>query len=231
MAGQKAHEKIFSTENHQEMQIKIKMRYHLTPSRIAILSMTTDNKCWWGRGERKPQYTVGVNVNWWGHTKKYVGSLKELKVEPSLLLLFSRSVVFNSLWPHGLQHARIPCPSPSRRIGSNSCPLSWWYHLTISPSVTPFSSCLQSLSAPGSFLMSWLFTSGSQSIGASTSASVLPMNNQDWFPLGVNGLTLFLSKGLSRVFFNTTLRKHQFFSAQPFLWSNSPIHTWRLAKP
>ena len=115
-----------------------------------------------------------------------------------LLLLFSCSVVFHSLWPHGLQHARLPCPSPSPRAFSNSCPLSWWSHPTISSSVFPFSSCLQSFSASGSFLMSWLFASGGQNIEASASASVLPMNTQDWFPLGWTGWISLLSKGLSK---------------------------------
>ena len=107
-----------------------------------------------------------------------------------LLLLFSRSIVSNSFWPQGLQHARLPCPSPSRRACSNSCPLSWWCHSTISSSVVPFSSCLQSFPASGSFLISQLFASGGQSIRASASASVLPVNFQDWFPLGLTGFDL-----------------------------------------
>ena len=106
-----------------------------------------------------------------------------------------------------------------------------WYHPTISPSVIPFSSCLQSFPASGSFSMSQFFTSGSQSIGASASASVLPMNFQDWSPLGWTGWTPLQSKGLSRVFSNTTVQKHQFFGAQLSLWSNSYIHTWLLEKP
>ena len=146
-------------------------------------------------------------------------------------ILFSCSVVSNSLRPHGLQHARLPCPSPSPRACSNSCPLSRWCHPTISSSVVPFSSCLQSFPASGSFLMSWLFISGGQSIGASASALVLPMNIQDWFPLGWTGWTSLQSKGLSRVFSNTTVQKHQFFDYQPSLWSNSHIHTWQLEKP
>ena len=129
-----------------------------------------------------------------------------------------------SLWPHGLQHARLPCTSPTPRVCSNSCPLSPWCHPTISSSVIPFSSCLQSFPASGSFLMIWLFTSGGQSIGASVSASVLPMNIQDWFPLGWTGWISLQSKGLSRVFSNTTVPKHQFFSTQPSLWSN--CHKW-----
>ena len=113
---------------------------------------------------------------------------------------FSCSVVSNSLWPHGLQHARLPCPSPTPGACSNSCPSSRWCHPTISSSVVPFPSCLQSFPASGSFPMSQFFTSGGQSIGISASASVLPMNIQDWFALGLTGWISLLSKGLSRVF-------------------------------
>ena len=135
------------------------------------------------------------------------------------------SVVSNSLWPHGLQHTRLPCPSPFPRDCSNSCPLSQWCHPTISTSAVCFSSCLQSCPASGSFLMSWIFASGGQSIGASASASVLSMNIQGWFPLGLTGLISLLSKGLSRVFSSTTVWRHQFFGAQPFLMSSSHIYT------
>ena len=127
---------------------------------------------------------------------------------------FSRSVVSNSLWPHGLQHPRIPCLTPTPRAYSNSCPLSWWCHPTISSSVVPFSLLLQSFPASGYFQMSQLFTSGGQSIGVSASASVLPKNIQDWFPLGWTGLISLQSKGLSRVFSITTVQKHQFFGSQ-----------------
>ena len=127
---------------------------------------------------------------------------------------FSRSVVYNALGPHGLQHARPPCPSPTSGVYLNSCSLSRWYHPTISSSVIPFSSCLQSFPASGSFQMSQFFASGSQSIGASASVSVLPMNIQDWFPLGLTGWISLQSKELSRVFSNTTVQKHQFLSAQ-----------------
>ena len=120
---------------------------------------------------------------------------------------------------------------PVLRVYSNSCPLSCWCHPTISSSIVPFSSCLQSFPASGCFPMSWLFTTGGQSIGASASASVLPMNIQDWFPLGLTGWISLQSKGLSRVFSNTTAQKHQFFGAQLSLWSNSHIHTWLLEKP
>ena len=119
---------------------------------------------------------------------------------------FSHSVVSDSLWPHGLQHTRPPCPSPVPRVYSNSCPLSRWCHPTISSSVVPFS-CLQSFPASRSFQKSQFFTSGGRSIGASAWASVFPMNIQDWFPLGWTGLISLQSKGLSRVFSNTTVQK------------------------
>ena len=131
-----------------------------------------------------------------------------------LLLLFSCSVMSDSLLPHGLQHAWLPCPSLSLGVCSNSCPLSRWCHPTISSSVV-FFSCPYSFPASGSFPMSQLFALGGQSTGAS--ASVLPMNIQDWFPLRLTGLISFLSKRLSRVFSNATVRKHQFFGTQPSL--------------
>ena len=125
---------------------------------------------------------------------------------------FSCPVVSYSLWPHGLQYARLPCPSPTPGACSDTCPSSWWCHATVSSSVIPFF-CLQSFPASGSFLISWFSASGDLSIGASASASVLPVNIQDWFPLGLTGLIL-QSKGLSRAFSNPTVQKHQFFSAQ-----------------
>ena len=137
----------------------------------------------------------------------------------------------DSLQPHGLQHTRPPCSSPTPGAYSNSCPLSRRCHPTISSSVVPFSSCLQSFPASGSFPVSWLFALGGQSSGASASASVLPMNIQHLFPLGLTGLISSQSKGLSEVFSNTTVWKHHFFSTQPSLWSNSHIHTWLLEKP
>ena len=139
------------------------------------------------------------------------------------------SVVSDSLWPHGLQQARFLCPSPTPGAYSNSCLLSRWCHPTISSSVAPFSSWLQSFLASGSFPMSQFFTSGSQSIGVS--ASVLAMNIQDWFPLGLASLTSLQSKGLLRVFSNTTVQKLQFFGALPSLWSSSHNHTWPLRRP
>ena len=132
-----------------------------------------------------------------------------------------------TLQPHEPQHTRPPCQSPTPRVHPNTCPLSRWCHPTISSSVIPFSSCPQSFPASGSFQMSQLFASGGQSIGASASASVLPMNIQDWFPLGWSVWISLQSKGLSRVFSNTAVQKHQFFSAQ----SNSHILTWPLEKP
>ena len=144
---------------------------------------------------------------------------------------FNCSVMSNFLWPRGLQHARPPCPSPTPGVHPNSCPWSRWCHPAISPSVISFSSCPQSFPASGSFQMSQLFTSGGQSIGVSASASVLPMNTQDWSPLGWTGWISLQSKGLSRVFSNTTVQKHQFFSTHLSLQSNSHIHTWPLEKP
>ena len=143
---------------------------------------------------------------------------------------FSCSVMSDSLRPHGLQHARPPCPSPTPRDYSNPCPSCRWCYPTISSSVVPFS-CPQSLPASGSFPMSWFFTAGGQSIGVSASASVLPMNIQDWFPLGWTGWISLLSKGLSRVFSNNTVQKHQFSGAQLSLWFNSHIPSWLLGKP
>ena len=144
---------------------------------------------------------------------------------------FSRSVMSNSLRPHESQHARPPRPSPAPEVYSDSCPSSQWCHPSISSSVVPFSSCPQSLPASGSFPMSQLFTWGGQSIGVPASASVLPMNTQDWSPLGWTGWISLQSEGLSRVFSNTTVQKHQFFGAQLPSQSNSHIHTWPLEKP
>jgi len=131
-----------------------------------------------------------------------------------LSVQFNCSGMSNSLWLHGLQHTRLCCPSPTPRACSNSCPSSQWCHPTVSSSVIPFSSHFQSCPASGSFEMSQFFTSGGQSIGGLPSASVLPMNIQDWFPLGWTGWTSLQFKGLSRVFSNTTVQKHQFFGAQ-----------------
>ena len=141
---------------------------------------------------------------------------------------FSRSVVHDSLWRHGLQHARLPCPLPIP--GAYSCSSSRWCHPNISYFVIPFS-CLQSFLASGAFPMSQFFKSGGQSIGVSVATSVFSMNIQDWFPLGLTGLISLQSKGLSRGFSNTSVQKHQIFGAQLSLWSNSHIHTWLPEKP
>ena len=144
---------------------------------------------------------------------------------------FIPSVVSDSLRPHESQHARPPCPSPTPGVHPNSCPSSRWWHPAISSSIVPFSSCPQSLPASRSFPMSQLFAWGGQSIGVSASASVLPMNTQDWSSLGWTGWISLQSKGLSRVFSNTTVQKHQFFGAQLSSQSNSHIRTRLLEKP
>jgi len=143
---------------------------------------------------------------------------------------FSRSVMSDSLWPHESQHTRPPCPSPTPGVHSNSRPSSQWCHPAISSSVIPFSSCPQSLPASGSFPMSQLFTWSGQTTGVSALASDLLKNTQDWSPLEWTGWLSLQSKGLSRVFSNTTVQKHQFFGAQLSLQSNSHIHTWPLEK-
>ena len=144
---------------------------------------------------------------------------------------FSHSVVSDSLWPHELQHARPPCPSPTPGVHTNPCPSSRWCHPAISSSVIPFSSCPQSLPASESFPMNQLFIWGGQSIGVSALASFLPKNTQGWSPLEWTGWISLQSKGLSRVFSNTTVQKHQFFGAQPSSQSNSHVHTWPQEKP
>ena len=152
-------------------------------------------------------------VNWMlpGHA---LLSAVHRATSPCASVQFSRSVVSNSLRPHELQHTRPPCPSPTPRVYPNSCPLSRWCHPTISSSIIPFSSCLQSFPISGSFQMSQLFVSGGQNIGVSASTSVLPTNTQNWSPLGWTSWVSFQSKGLSRVFSNTTVQKHQFFGTQ-----------------
>ena len=139
----------------------------------------------------------------------------------TLSVQFSHSVMSNSLRPHGLQHARLPCSSTTPRAYSNSCPLSRWCHPTISSSVIHFSPCLQSFPASGSFTVRQFFTSDGQSFEVSASASVLPMNIQDWFPLRLTGLISLQSKELSRVFSLTTVWKHQFFGTWLSLWASS----------
>ena len=149
----------------------------------------------------------------------------------SVSVQFSRSVMSDSSQPHESQHARPPCPSPTPGLHSDSRPSSQWCHPATSSFVIPFSSCLQSFPASGSFPVSQFFTSVGQSIGVSASASVLPRNIQEWFPLGWTGWISLKSKGLSGVFSKITVQKHQFFGAQLSLGSNSHIHTWLLEKP
>ena len=143
----------------------------------------------------------------------------------------SHSVMSDSLWPHESQHTRPPCLSPTPRVYPKPCPSSQWCHPTISSSVVPFSSCPQSLPASGSFLMSQLFAWGGQSTGVSASASLLPMNTQDWSPLEWTGWISLQFKGLSKVFSSTTVQKHQFYGTPLSSQSNSHIRTWPLEKP
>ena len=149
----------------------------------------------------------------------------------SVSVQFSRSVMSNSFWPHESQHAGPPCPSPTPGVHSDSRPSSQWCHPAISSSVVPFSSCPQSLPASKSFPMSQLFAWGVQSIGVSALASFLPKKSQGWSPSEWTGWISLQSKGLSRVFSNTTVQMHQFFGAQPSSQSNSHIHTWPQEKP
>ena len=165
---------------------------------------------------------------------KTTGEFRNLKswfLVQFISVQFSHSVMSDSLRSHEPQYSRPPCPSPTPRVHPNPCPLSRWCHPTISSSVIPFSSCPWSFPASGSFQMSHLSTSGGQSIGVSASASVLSMNTQDWSPLEWTCWISLQSKGLSRVSSNTTVQKHQFFSAQLSSQSNSHIHTWPLEKP
>ena len=197
----------------------------------------------------------GITKNWtrlsnWVHTHIHTHT-QESTFWPLKVYMYHgcRLVMSDSLPPSELQHTRLPCPSPSPRACSSSCPLSRWCHPTISSSVVPFSSCLQSPMMPpnhlvlccpllllpsisptsGSFQMSQFFASGGPSIGAST--SVLPVNIQDWFPWALTSLISLQSKGPSRVFSSTTVQKPQFCGAQPSLWFNSHIHMWVLEKP
>ena len=163
-------------------------------------------------------------LEWSQKPKRKCHLSRDLK--KTILLFFICLVMSSSLQPHGLQYTRLSCPLLYPGAYSNSCPLSQWCYPVILSSVIPFSSCLQSLSALGSFLMSKLFSWGGQNIGVSASASVLPMNIQGWFPLRFTGLNSLLSKPLSRVFSNTTVQKYEFFGVQPSLGSKSHIHTW-----
>ena len=161
--------------------------------------------------------------DWINNISKYLSD--------KLLVQFSHSVMSHSLRLHELQHTRLPCPSPTPRLHSDSRPSSWWCHPAISCSVIPFSSCPKSLPASESFPMSQLFAWGGQSTGVSALASFLPKNTQDWFPSEWTGWISLQSKGLSRVFSNITVQKHQFFGTQLSSQSNSHIHTWPLEKP
>ena len=165
-------------------------------------------------------YILGLQTHTFGLGVCFV----QLTSSPPGSVQFSCSAVSNYFWPHGLQHARPPCPSLTPGVYPNS--LSWWCHPIISSSAVTFSSHLQSFPTSGSFQMSQLFTSSSQSIGVSASGLVLPMNTQDWSPLEWTALISLQSKGVSRVFSNTAVQKHQFFSTQLFSQSNSHIHTW-----
>ena len=192
-----------------------------------------------GMTKIKPRKFMCVLCPWGSNSLKqdlehtFLLRIRKAEVSCCLLLVFCYCSISkscpNSLRPDGLHHARLPCPSLSPRICSNWCPLNQWCHPTISPSVTPIYSSPQSFPATGSFPMSWLFPSGGQSIG--TSASVLPVNIQGWFPLGLTGLRSLLSKGLSSIFSSTTVWKHQFFGTQPSLWSSFHICTWLLENP
>ena len=200
------------------------------------LGCSTQTPYLWGTGLVAPWHVGSYSPNQgWNpsprHCKADSQPLDQGSPSKSLSSVqFSHSVMSNSLRPHGLQHARPPCPSPTSGVCSNSCPLSQWCHPTISSSATPVSSCPQSFPASGSFPVNQLFTSGGQSIGASASASVLPVNIQDWFPLGWTGL-ISAVQGTVKSPQHTTVQMHQFFDAQLSLWSNSHIHTWLLEKP
>ena len=168
-----------------------------------------------------PRYPTSIlqqNRNTALHTSRQA---TQSLTEFMLLLFFNHKVMFKSSLPHWLQHIRVSCPLPPPRVCPNSCPLHWLCHPAISSSVALFSFCPSIFPAPRSFPMNWLFTSGGQNIGASTSASVLPMNFQGWCPLGLTSLISLLSKELSRVFYSNTVQKHQFFSIHSSLWSSS----------
>ena len=180
-------------------------------------------------------YITNENVNWYSYYGEQYGASLEATIWPSNptpghLAQFSHLVLSDYFQPHGLKQPRLPSPSSTLGDCSDSYPSSQWCHPNISSSVIPLSSCLQCFSASGSFLMSQFFTPGGQSIGASALALVLSTNTQDWSPLGWTGWISLQSKGLSRVFFSTTVQKHQFFGTQPLLWSNSHMRTWLLKK-
>ena len=217
---------------------------HGNPLQYSCLENSMDWGAWWATspwGHKESDTTEWLHFALLCYTEKsgwkcgyYASSvatsslcIMQKCLRPSIQ--FSHSVMSDSLRPHELQHARPPCPSPTPGVYPNPCPLSRWCHPTILSSVIAFSSCPQSFPASGSFQMSQLFTSGGQSIGVSASTSVFPMNTQDWYPLGWTGWISLQSEGLSRVFSNTTVQKHQFFSAQllsEYLgYSTWPLHT------
>ena len=189
------------------MQIKTSVRDHFIPVRTGSLHQVLRRK---DMDQAEPPFTASRSVS---------------------SVQFSRSVVSDSLRPHGLQHARPSCPSSTPGVCSISCPLSQWCHPTISSSVVLLLLPSGSFPASGSFQVSHFFASGGQITGVPALASVLPMNIQDWFPLGLIAFISLQSKGLSRVFSNTIVQKHQFFGAQLSLWANSHIHAWLLEKP
>ena len=182
----------------------------------------------WGSGKKSTLPSVRCFLCFYSSFQRPGQFCYHRKVFPKVVQ-FSCSVASDSLQPQGLQHARLPCLSPTPRACSNLCPSSWWCRPTISSSVVPLSSIPQSFPASGSFPVSWLFKSNGQRIGASALASVLPMNIQGGFPFGLTYVIL-LSKGLSRVF-PSTISKQQFFGTQPSFWSNSHICTWLVEKP
>ena len=175
------------------------------------------------------EFSLKPLTSTWCHNKDNV--LNDAIVKCLSVSSVQCHIMSDFLWPPWtVQHTRLPCPSPNPRVCSNSCTSSRWCHQTISFSVVPFSSCLQSFPASGSFLMNQFFASGGQSIGVSASALVLPMNIQDWFPSELTSLISLLANGLSRVFSSTTIWKHQFIITQHSLWSSSHIWTWLLKK-
>ena len=207
------------------------------PLRYSCLENSMDRGAWWATVHGFAELDTTEHARACTHTHTHTHTHIHLRMDQLLnqtfhnYVQFSHSVMSDSLRPHELQHARPPCPSPTPGVHSNSRPSGRWCHPAISSFVIPFSSCPQSLRASESFPMSQLFAWGGQSAGISALASLLPKNTQDWSPLEWTGWITLQSKGLSRVFSNTTVQKHQFFGAQLSSQSNSHIHTWPLEKP